>query len=254
MSQTRKTPLYGNCVIEAPDGQALCRTSQKKIDWYLKRNLGYIVADNPLTLRLFFEPSGRHGAEHPYMTCRKENVCVVCGTDQDITRHHVVPRCFRKHFPDHLKNHALHDVLILCTKCHNQYEEEAFKKKQAISEQTGFPLGGRGFRVDKETMGVRAAAYALSHHYDKIPEPRREELLDRLREHFGRQDITGEDILEAEGLAYMILNGDVEPFGKLVVEQLKDIDPFIKDWRRHFVDVMKPQFLPPYWDVENNIP
>ena len=37
---TRKTPLYHNCLLTAPDGCLLCTCDRKKAEWYVNRNLG----------------------------------------------------------------------------------------------------------------------------------------------------------------------------------------------------------------------
>jgi exonuclease 3'-5' domain-containing protein 2 len=251
MTRSRTTPLYGNCIIEAPDGQALCRTNQKKIQWYIDRNLGHLVNNEPLTLRLFREPTGRRGAEHPFTTSYKKNVCVVCGTDEEITRHHVVPKCFRRHFPVERKQHALHDVLILCINCHNRYEEHASKKKQKMADAAGVPSNGIGFRTDNNYNIIRNAAHALMEFWDRIPEIRRECLLDVLREHYGRREISKEDIANARQV--MLIDPDYKSFGQYVVEHLEDLDIFIKDWRRHFVDTMNPKHLPSHWSVDNDL-
>ena len=55
----RKSPLYHNCQLEAPDGQLLCTSDEKKALWYVSKGLGYKVSEDPLTVRLNFEPSGR---------------------------------------------------------------------------------------------------------------------------------------------------------------------------------------------------
>ena len=37
---TRKTPLYHNCLLIAPDGCLLCTCDKKKAEWYVNKNLG----------------------------------------------------------------------------------------------------------------------------------------------------------------------------------------------------------------------
>ncbi len=248
MTRSRRTPLYGNCIITAPDGQALCRTNPQRLQWYVDRNLGEIVCDDPKTLRLFFEPSGRNGADHPYTTSYKENKCVVCGKENEITRHHVIPVCFRKHFPESKKKHALHDVLILCINCHNYYENYAHEYKKKIAEEMGVPIGGTKNEILSALFPLKRAANALAEFYDVIPEPRKTELLNVLREHYHKQEITREDILE-------ILKLQPDPkckhYGELVVDQLESLDEFVLKWRKHFVEVMKPRYLPAHWDVNN---
>ena len=36
----RKTPLYYNCQLKAPDGTLLSTVDQKKVDWYITKGLG----------------------------------------------------------------------------------------------------------------------------------------------------------------------------------------------------------------------
>lgn len=36
----RKSPLYDNCFLHAPDGQPLCTCDKKKAKWYLDKGIG----------------------------------------------------------------------------------------------------------------------------------------------------------------------------------------------------------------------
>lgn len=251
MSRFRKKPLYGNCLITAPDGQALCRTGMKKINWYLHRNLGEIVSNEPVTLRLFFEPSGRKGSEHPYNTSFKENRCVSCGGGDKITRHHVVPYCFRKHFPEHMKRHQLHDILPLCVPCHDKYELVATEFKNKIAKELNIPICGTGVVSEKSYYPIMAAAKALLNQKHKLPESRREELFNKIKE-FYQREITQEDIVSASLLkpfSYEMY----KTFGQIVVEKLENIRDFIFKWRAHFIENMNPQYLPEYWSIHNDV-
>lgn len=246
MSKPLSEPLYGNCLIVAPDGQPLCRTNEKKIRWYVDRNLGEIIVQKPLTLRLAFEPQGRKGADDPYTISDKNNECVVCGNPKNITRHHVVPKCFRKFFPSEFKDHALYDVLILCIDCHKIYEIYAFEKKQRIAEKLNVSVHGSSLKSNGDFVNARAGAYVLLNFKEKIPLPRREELLARIKKYFGKDDITEEDMR-----AVVDSDGRYVPFGKVVVESLDSIENFIKEWREHFVETMQPRHLPAYWRIDH---
>lgn len=99
-SATRKEPLYHNCYLEAPDGETLCTCDRKKAEWYVSKNLGVVVNEQPLTVRLNFEPSGRaFGQVGEYYTQVKVNQCVVCGSMENFIKKNVVPREYRKYFP-----------------------------------------------------------------------------------------------------------------------------------------------------------
>lgn len=43
----------------APDGQLLSYLDHKKATWYVERGLATIVQDDPITIKLTFEPNGR---------------------------------------------------------------------------------------------------------------------------------------------------------------------------------------------------
>ncbi len=62
--------------------------------------------------------------------------------------------------------------------------------------------------------------------------------------------INGSDAASDAAPAAAAANGAVSQQG--VVEQPADeaaIEEFVRGWRRHFLAVMQPRFLPPYWDV-----
>ena len=110
----RKSPLYHNCLLQAPDGQVLCTCDVKKANWYIAKEIGYKVCDDPLTVRLKFEPSGRpEGRSGEYYLTVKENICVVCGKGDSFLRKSIVPHEYRKYFPAVMKDHQSHDVLLM---------------------------------------------------------------------------------------------------------------------------------------------
>lgn len=67
---------------------------------YVNKLLGNVVSEDPFTVRLKFEPSGRAvGEVGQYYTLEKINQCVVCGKQDSYIRKNVVPREYRKLFP-----------------------------------------------------------------------------------------------------------------------------------------------------------
>jgi hypothetical protein len=138
----------------------------------------------------------------------------------------------------------------LCIKCHNEYEDHALLLKKKIADEMNIPIGGCGYLVDKSLFPVRTAGNALLENGDKIPEPRKTELLDRLRAHFGKQEITKEDLIHASGLKPIVMDPNFKSYGQAVVERLENIDDFVQQWRKHFVEVMKPKHLPAFWSVD----
>jgi hypothetical protein len=253
MSQHLSKPLYGNCLILAPDGQPLCRTNEKKLKWYLDRKLATIEKNqSSLTIRLLFEPAGRKGANHPYLIAEKKNRCVACGSEHEITRHHVVPYGFRKFFPLELKEHMLHDILPLCVECHEAYEHSASTLKKELSVKYNMPLTGKGCYTNKSLYSIRGAGKALKYAWDKIPASRREVLLNKLRSYYNKQDITLEDIEKASKVEAQTQTPEYIPFAKYVVDNC-NIQEFVVMWRKHFIETLKPQYLPDFWDINHPV-
>ncbi len=77
-----------------------------------------MVTDTPYTVRLNFEPAGRAvGDVGEFYKLPKQNRCVVCGVTESFNRKNIVPREYRKHFPDVMKSHSSHDIVLLCPPC-----------------------------------------------------------------------------------------------------------------------------------------
>ena len=55
------------------------------------------VDDDPMTVQLLFEPSGRPFDDQNYYMNEKDNVCVVCGADESYIRKNIIPREYRKY-------------------------------------------------------------------------------------------------------------------------------------------------------------
>lgn len=136
---TRSTVLYTNCFLQAPDGELLATIDRRKADWYnerfvspdiqlyqkfstifryINKSLGTLITDSPYTVRLKFEPAGRaRGEVGEFYKLPKLNQCVVCGLSESFNRKNIVPREYRKHFPDVMKSHSSHDIVLLCPSC-----------------------------------------------------------------------------------------------------------------------------------------
>ena len=96
-----KGPVYENCKMIAPDGELLSNCDTKKVHWYVEKGLGEIICEDPLTIKLNFEPNGRTNRElnelydDDFYASKRANVCVVCGAEKDYSRFHVVPALYR---------------------------------------------------------------------------------------------------------------------------------------------------------------
>ena len=109
--------------------------------WYIEKDLGVLIQEEPLRVRLKFEPSGRpEGLAGEYYLTVKDNVCVVCGQDESYLRKYIVPHEYRKFFPEVMRDHQSHDVLLMCTHCHQV--QTSFKRsiKELFNPSASFFL------------------------------------------------------------------------------------------------------------------
>lgn len=254
MTRPLSKKLYDNILAVAPSGEPLCRCNQDKANWYLKRDLAEVVSDNPTVIRLKFEPKGKGHAGDDFYLAERQNHCAVCGKGDDQTRHHIVPYCFRRFFPDKLKSHNSHDIVPLCVVCHDKYEIHADELKKLIGQTLGVAYGGNTAGFDPAKLRVKRHGTALLFYRDRIPPDRLALLVKSLKDYYGKDQITEADIQDAAHLDPAVpAVGGRKKFGEVVVEKVKDLDAFVKMWRRHFVKTMQPKHMPPHWTVERNM-
>ncbi|GFP79574.1 exosome complex exonuclease rrp6 [Phtheirospermum japonicum] len=216
-----KSPVYHNCKIYANDGRLLCYCDRRKLEWYVNRNLAKLVEDDPLSITLLFEPKGRpEDEDNDFYIQSKKNICVGCGEGNHYLRYRIIPSCYRVHFPEHLKSHRSHDIVLVCVDCHEIAHAAAEKYKRQVAAEFGIPLFIRKVVVDfdktqnttasssfpvvssSDEIGVsplhlRTAAMALLRHGPQMPSERHEELMQIVRTYYGGREISNEDLERA---------------------------------------------------------
>lgn len=267
----RKRPLYTNAAMLAPDGQLLCMLDVRKAQWYLDKGLATLEEDGDgskgsrMAIRLTFEPAAREsGADWEFYTTEKVNQCAVCGSGPPFARKHIVPTEYRRCFPKAHKYHKSHDVLLCCLPCHrhSNLADEALRR-QLAAEFTA-PLGTRAnfaFKKDERTVSAVRAAKALRLSGEKIPEARRCHLEKLVLDYFSGGERAPPplaecvQLLKEESPVTTIRNENFVAHGEAVVTALLaeegGIKKFERRWRQHFVDAMRPRFLPAGWSVNH---
>ena len=99
------------------DDKFLAHVDTKRMNWYLDRNLAAMM--NNKDFKLTFKSKGDNTRGKYYML-ELENNCVVCGLEENLTKHHVVPSQYRKFLPLKYKSKSSFDVLCLCADCHHK--------------------------------------------------------------------------------------------------------------------------------------
>lgn len=272
---TMKTPMYDNITMHDPQGDNLGTISFKKANWYIKKSLAAWMDDTRTSIRLNFTPSGRetHPGQQQYNISIKENRCVVCGDfNGGYARHYIVPYVYRSLFPHRYKSHMPHDIVILCPDCHVEAErhvhlrrgtlEAAARRSARLPKESSRPTF-----IDRDIRAVKRAASTLLHFRAKLPEKRILDLESTVRNSDwcieyqtnnavskGECDceLLDERLLQqAQALDDEVPNPKFVPGPQLVVDSITDdMEGFVKSWRRHFLELMGPRYLPNSWSVD----
>lgn len=249
-------PIYGNAIMQAPDGQQLCRIDEKRADWYINHpeDIAYEIVDGegPRIVRLRFEPSGRAGTDDPFQQGDKRNECAVCGeSNGGLTRHHILPWSYRKHLPQQVITHCFHDIVPLCVRCHGAYEETVDSYKATLCEKYDVPIKGIQPKLDIPLGRATNAAFAIVRYGEKIPVKRLQELKFIVFSYSGSCD---EDTLQflTKSKSHVSCG---KSHGQMIVEKLAldDLQEFFEGWRQHFLDHTCPQFMPDHWSVTRKV-
>lgn len=250
MNNKRKQLIYGNCEVYSPDGELMFRCMEKRIHWYLKRNLATIIRKDPWAIKLNFTPKGK-GSTEAHLKSIRNNQCVVCGEEnlEELTRHHIIPYEYRKYFPDDLKTHNAIYVIPLCRSCHETYERYADELKKHIEEKFNAPRQNNFqnyYHVEKHIL-------TILRHKDVIPKHRLDDIKGMLTKYmadFG-MNFCKSDCDDDEKLEFHLKNIQNTGYSKnnhaeTVIKTCQDLDGFSKKWVTHFVETMKPKFMPDF--------
>jgi len=238
----KKRKIYGNYKVFSPDGKLMFRCDEKKANWYLSRDLAHLK--NKKKIYLNFQPNGLGNYDKSYGLGEMSNKCVVCGTQEFLTRHHVVPISYRRYFPVEIKSHNFHDVLPLCKDCHEGYERKADILKKNIEVQYNAPINNNSLSV-KNTIKSKKMANSLIKYKNVMAIERFNSMRNKLKDILGVKKLNNRKIVEVANLHIDI---KTKTHGQIVVENV-NINEFIILWRKHFIDNNDCKFLPKNWSI-----
>ena len=171
----------------APDGEMLAFCDNKKMSWYLERNLADVINSDPPTFKLRFEPNLRGcidqgNIQSDFYVKDRKNCCVVCGHDKNYMRFHIVPVIYRTYLPNNLKSHKSHDVLLLCFNCHEKANTVFDLKKLELAEEYNCPLNSLSDdqKEIKIIQKIIKFAEILKNKNFNIPQERKEKMAEEV--------------------------------------------------------------------------
>jgi len=267
-----------NWEVYHPNGTHMFTCGEKKATWYLDRGLAKRMKNG--RIKLTFEPKGNgFDGDEIFGKSIRETRCVVSGVENGLQRHHIIPYCYRSNFPEQFKSKNHHDVVLINYKIHSEYELLAtqFKDEMAnvfgvktINEiNTEYTFKLRENR--KENAILLSTILSIFKSYGKITN---EAILIKLNIISENSGIPYDVVCKYSYIEfyklYLLLNDKVirnekefnlkyrkqYDHGYLVVQQLdtdEKIIEFVKTWRNHFIDTMKPKFMPEGWSIDFRI-
>jgi exonuclease 3'-5' domain-containing protein 2 len=238
--------IYESYSMLHPDGTLMCHCNFKRAKWYVDRDLATWVDEKQFKLK--FEPQGYGKSENPFYMQALENRCVVCGSLDELNKHHVVPYVFRSRFPLAYKESNHHDIVPVCVDCHERYEAHATEFKALLAHQAGANMNTsmtEAFRHNKKVLSARNILQRIKEgnlvdskgNPAIVPEEKLMVLREKAREEL-REDVPVSGTQWADSI-----------MDKVMAEE--GLFAFVKQWRAHFIEHMKPQYLPQYWSVEH---
>jgi len=228
---------YGNHKMFSIESVFLAHVDTKRMNWYLDRNLAVML--NEKDFKLTFKSKGdRRDANTKYYKLELENKCVVCGTEDELTKHHVVPTQYRKYLPMKYKSKSSFDVLCICIDCHHEYEIIADELKNWLLVVYNLE------NHSKDMTRAKSFWNTLNNYSEHIPNDRRNDMIKYLELYF---DATIEEVLSDESFI------EFESTTSLLMRNITDYESFIVMWREHFIEHADPQHLPQEWFDEINI-
>lgn len=251
--ETRKSPIYGNWKFYHPEGALMFYSDQRKAKWYLSRGLAVKIGDKEV--RLTFVPNGRGAATDVYGSSPKDNVCVVCGLKDDgLNSHHIVPRCYRRFFPEEYKSKNSHDVVAICEEHHIEYEDKAQQLKNKLGVKYGEATVKKISHEDAAFRKAKSFLHCLmdKDKHSKIPKSRLELMESEVKRILKISELPQDPSALFESIKIGKRNATSRQYGKTIVSKLDSIQEFVEMWRNHFVKTMRPKFMPEGWKLRRD--
>jgi len=267
-----------NWEFYSPDGRHMFTGGDKKATWYLERDLAVEIGKGKV--QLTFEPKGNGFEENEvFGKSVRETICVVTGVEDGLQRHHIVPYCYRTYFPEKYKSKNHHDVVLINYEKHSEYEILATQYKDELAREFGIPTISelniayttKLREVGKPNAILLSTLHSIFKAHDKID---RETLLDKLKQisegtGIPFKTVCGYNYIQLYKM-YLLLkeehskrqyefkqnNRQQYDHGYHMIKKLdteKKIMGFVKLWRTHFIETMKPEYMPNGWSVDFRI-
>ncbi len=239
---------YGNIAVYSPDDILMFYANEHKMRFYIKNSLAEKIAEDKY--RLTFTPNGLGYSQdnnvfgNPNCLIPRENKCVVSG-DEDLnllSKHHIVPRFFRIHFPIEFKS-SFQTIVLIRRDIHSEYTMHEQNFYDVLAEKYGVPRYSTfAYNPSKRENKISRTLFLYGH---LMPQDARTELELEFQHKTGLEP-TKENLAK-------IVNTIIEDkrtktsendFGAAIAAKITDYREFEMLWLNHFIEYAKPKYLP----------
>lgn len=269
---------FENWEVYHPNGTHMFTCGEKKAKWYLDRELAKRMADDKIMLT--FEPKGDgFNSDEIFGKSIREAICVVSGVEDDLQRHHIVPYCYRTYFPEKYKSKNHHDVVLINHEKHSKYEQQATIYKDVIAEmydvktinEFNLKYTSKLREVGRNKSILLNTIHSIFKTHNRMSVGVRYEKLQIISDGTGipfevvynynyiqlyKLFILIKEEHDENMHQYKVVNRKIYDHGYHVVQKLiseERIEEFVKLWRRHFIEIMQPKFMPLGWSIDFRI-
>lgn len=267
-----------------PNGKHMFVCGERRAKWYLEKKgeNGEPLAKqiSEYDIKLNFTPKGDGYKKNDKFGLSPRIVrCVVTGKEDGLQRHHIVPYCYRKHFSDEYKSKNHHDVVLIRYDQHEKYEIHALQFKDKIAEMYDVKTLSE-YNTDytkliceytENNIACFSKLYAIFSNYKKIPQHVIKSNLESVADYYGfdKNFLFSLSYIQIYKLYTLLKNDYAGKFNRIkeknrkkydhgyhVVKKLnthEKIEEFIKMWRAHFLQTMKPKYMPTGWSVNSRV-
>jgi len=269
---------HENWKVYHPNGKHMFTCGEKKAEWYLNRGLAKVIGK--YKIQFIFSPNGDGFADNEeFGRGIRKNICVVSGRDYDLQRHHIVPYCYRTFFSNEYKSKNHHDVVLINHDYHQDYERHGNNFKEEIARKYGVKTISelnQEYTVllreeSKKYSIILSALKSIFKSHDKMSHEIKLEKLKFVSEQTGilYDLMCGYNYIQLYKLYQLIKQRqkiEIKKFkdetkndyehGYQVVKKLdteEKIKEFVMLWRKHFLHITKPKYMPHGWSVDFRI-
>jgi hypothetical protein len=128
---------FDTYVVNATSGKPLFRCNEKRALWYL--NKGYVTQAGDHQLQFNNDVTEQKlqqiykGNFSDFFMAVKNDKCNCCGKKGRLSRHHIIPQCYKKKIPLEWRK-RISNVLFICIECHKSYDHEWEPQEPNVKE------------------------------------------------------------------------------------------------------------------------